>query len=58
MIAESWRGTNFEERKLFNLKILPKKGDLSDPNNRRPIMLLDVLRKVTGFLSRNGCEIC
>ena len=46
VIAESWQGTNFEEWKLSKLKILPKKGDLSDPNNWRPIMLLDVLQKI------------
>ena len=46
MIAESWQGTNFEEWKLSKLKILQKKEDLSDPNNWRPIMLLDVLQKI------------
>jgi len=38
VVAESWQGTNFEEWTLSKLKILPKKGDLSDPNNWRPIM--------------------
>jgi len=31
---------------LSKLKNLTKKGDLSDPNNRRPLMLLDVLQKI------------
>ena len=50
VIAESLQGTNFEEWKLSKLKILPKEGDLSDPNNWRPIMLLDVLQKTTSSL--------
>ena len=48
--AESWQGTNFEEWNFSKLKILPNKGDLSDPNNWRPIMLLDVLQKTTSSL--------
>ena len=35
---------------MSKLKILPKKGDLSDPNNWRPIMLLDVLQKIMSSL--------
>ena len=57
VIAESWQGTNFEEWKLSRLKILPKKGDLSDPNNWRPIMLLDVLQKIMSSLIAQRLEI-
>ena len=35
---------------MSKLKILPKKGDLSDPDNWRPIMLLDVLQKIMNSL--------
>ena len=41
VILRSWRGKNFTEWTISKLKILPKKGDLSEPNNWRPIMLLE-----------------
>ena len=45
VIVRSWKGEDYDEWTLSKLKILPKKGDLSDPNNWRPIMLLEVLQK-------------
>ena len=56
VIAESWRGTKFEEWTLSKLKILPKKGGFSDPNNWRPIMPLDVLQKISSTLKPSFSE--
>ena len=42
-----WRKKESPESwKIGKLKLLPKKGDLSDPNNWRGIMLLDIWSKV------------
>jgi len=46
VILHSWRGENITEWTISKLKILPKKGDLSDPNNWRPIMFLEVLQMI------------
>jgi hypothetical protein len=46
VVLKSWNGEVYDEWTISKLKILPKKGDLSDPNNWRPIMLLEVLQKV------------
>ena len=35
---------------IENLKILPKKGDLSNPNNWREINFLDVVSKLMSIL--------
>ena len=50
VIMRSWNGENFDEWSLSKLKILPKKGDLSDPNNWRPIMLLEVIQKTMSLM--------
>ena len=41
---------DIEEWKIGNLKILPKKGDLSNPNNWRGINFLDVVSKLMSIL--------
>ena len=38
-----------EEWKSAPLKVLPKKGDLSDPNNWRAIALMDVTSKIVSI---------
>ena len=35
------------------LKVLPKKGDLSDPNKWRGIALLDICSKIIGSIIAN-----
>ena len=37
-------------RKIGKLKILPKKGDISNPNNWRGINLLDVISKLVSIV--------
>ena len=48
--------TEIEERKIGNLKILPKKGDLSKPNNGRGINLLHVVSKVVSIVTTSGLQ--
>ena len=42
--------TEIDKWKIGNLKILPKKGDLFNPNNWRGINLLDVVSKVVSIV--------
>ena len=42
--------TEIDEWKIGSLKILPKKGDLSNPNNWREINLQDVISKVVSIV--------
>jgi hypothetical protein len=47
VVIQFWNGEETPAEWLVGrLKILPKKGDLSDPNKWRGIMLLDVMSKV------------
>ena len=41
---------DIEEWKIGNLKILPKKGDLSNSNNWRGINLLDVVSNLISIV--------
>ena len=46
-VSAFWqRGPCFEEWRIGRLKLLPKKGDLTDPNKWRGIMLLNVASKI------------
>ena len=45
-LSEYWMGKDFERWKWGKLVVLPKKGDLSDGNSWRGIMLLDVANKI------------
>ena len=48
---------DIEEWQIGVLKILPKKGDLSNPNNWRGINLLDVVSKVISIVITNRLQI-
>jgi len=51
IIQDFWRsGECYEEWLTGRLKLLPKKGDLSNPNNWRGIMLLDVAGKIVASI--------
>jgi hypothetical protein len=57
-ILEFWRSelTCFEEWRVGRLKLLPKKGDPSDPSNWRGIMLLEAIAKVVGSIIASRLE--
>jgi hypothetical protein len=59
-VREFWRtGTVPEEWEVGELKILPKKGDLSLPKNYRGIMLLEVSYKVVAnIMQRRLTVVC
>ena len=42
---------NIEEWHVGTLKVLPKKGDVTNPNNERVINLLDVVSKTISLSS-------
>ena len=48
---------NIEEWQIGVLKILPKKGDLTNPNNWRRINLLDVVSKVISIVITNRLQL-
>jgi len=63
--ADVTEGFVYAEWLVGRLKVLPKKGDLSNPNNWRGIMLLDAAGKITSsiiserlqkVLAREGAE--
>jgi hypothetical protein len=66
IILDFWQGNVcYEEWLVGRLKLLPKKGDLKNPNNWRGIMLLDISGKIVasilserlqGLLMRHGIE--
>lgn len=49
-------GVAYEESRCGRLKLLPKKGDLSGPNNWRGIMLLVAPRKVVSSVISNRLQ--
>ena len=50
-------GFVYEEWLAGRLKVLPKKGDLSNPNNWRGIMLLDAAGKITSSIISERLQI-
>jgi exonuclease III len=48
--SQAAAATCFEEWRVGRLKLLPKKGDASDPSNWRGIMLLEAVAKVVGSI--------
>ena len=50
-------GFVYEEWLAGRLKVLPKKGDLSNPNNWRGIMLLGAAGKITSSIISGRLQI-
>jgi hypothetical protein len=47
----------FQEWRVGRLTLLPKKGDLSDPSNRRGNMLLDAMAKVVASIVESSLGV-
>ena len=46
-----------EDCQIGHLKILPKKGDISNPNNWRGIKLLDIISKLMSIVLNSRLQI-
>ena len=47
---------HYEDWKIVTVKLLPKKGDLTNPNNWRGITLLDITSKLVSILINNRLQ--
>ena len=46
-----------EDCQIGNLKIIPKQGDISNPNNWRGIKLLDIITKLMSIILNSKLQI-
>ena len=58
MISGFWQGeVCYEEWRIGRLKLLPKKGDLKNPNSWRGIMLLDISGKLVASIISERLQV-